>query len=235
MKKLFILFTILSFYNTITAQKNFIDINYITVSGTAEEKFEPDEIYLTINLDENDFKKGVNIEDKEIEMVNALKKLSIDTAKDLRIQSYNGDFKHFFLKKNNVVKHKKYELLVHDFNKLSAVFYELDKMNISNIYISKVSHSKIEELRFQLKAKAIKVAKKKASNYAEAIDQAIGKALHIQEGRLNDFSNNYLANTVLEEVVIIAYNNKPEKKVFPKLNIKKITISATVEVKFELK
>ena len=228
-----ILFTLIINFSY-SQEKNFIDQNYIEVIGKVEQQIEPDEIYLSIVLDENDFKKGINIEDKELKMVNALKNLGINTEENLLIQNFNGNYKHFLLKKNSVIKRKSYQLLINNSNLLGNVFHTLDNMNISNVSISKVDHSKLKELKFKLKAKAIKIAKNKAESYANVIDQTVGKALFIQEVSTNNYASNGFINS---NVVIrgLSINQSHDKKEFSQLSLQKITISNTVTVKFELK
>lgn len=211
-------------------QKNFIDQPYIDVSGQFETEVIPNEIYLNIILNENDKKGKITIEKQETQMIIALKKLNIDIDKNLSIQDFDGSFKKYFLTSNKVTKIKKYQLLVGDGKLVGEVFRALTELNISDIYIEKVSHSEIEKFKRETKIKALQVAKEKASEYANAIDQTIGKAIYIQESYSNTFTNG--ANTV--QIIGYASIAVSEEDKITNLNFQTIKLSATVQTKFIL-
>src|SRR5690606_28440677 len=103
----------------------------------------------------------------------------------------------------------------------------------SNISITKVSHSDIEKMRRETKLKALKAAKEKANDYADAISQTLGKAIFIQETQ-NTQNTNLYANSfgMLNEVVVTAYGSRSKQEKIQDLNFKTITVSATVLAKF---
>jgi len=218
-----------NFYSQ-NGQKNFIDQPYIEVNGQFETEVIPDEIYLTIILNENDKKGKVTVEMQEIQLINALKKLNIDINKSLTIQDFDGSFKKYFLASNKVTKTKKYQLLVSSGKQVGEVYQSLTKINISNIYIERVSHSEIEKYKRETKIKALQVAKEKALEYATAIDQSIGKAIFIQEN-YNNFSINGV-NAV--QTLGFASGNKLEEVKINNLNFQTIKLSASVQTKFIL-
>ncbi|MFK5982651.1 MAG: SIMPL domain-containing protein [Flavobacteriaceae bacterium] len=211
-------------------QKNFIDQPYIEVSGQFETEVIPNEIYLNIILNENDKKGKITIEKQETQMIIALKKINIDIDKNLSIQDFDGSFKKHFMASNKVTKIKKYQLLVRDGKLVGEVFRSLTELNISNIYIEKVSHSEIEKFKRETKIKALQIAKEKASEYANAIDQSIGKAIYIQESYSNTFTSG--ANAVQ----IIGYGSiaVSEEDKITNLNFNTIKLTATVQTKFIL-
>ncbi len=215
-------------------EKNFIDQPYIEVTGKIETEIIPNEIYLNITLNENDKKGRISIEKQENQMVSVLKSLQIDLGKNFSILDFNGYYKKKFLADDKVSKKKRYELIVNDGETLGKVYKALDKIDISNISIIKTSHSDIEKIRRDTKLKALKVAKEKANDYAVAINQTIGKALFIKE--ITNFSNNRLyANNsnMLNEVIVVGYRTT-KKEIIQNLNIKTITVSATVMARFTL-
>ena len=166
---------------TVKAQeKNFIDQNFIEVTGKAKMEVIPDEIYITILLREQDTKNKITVSELEQKMLRKLNQIGIDTSKDLLIKDMTSNFKNMVLRKN-VLLTREYELLVKDGKTAAQVFMELEKEDISNVNISRLESSKIEEHRRQVKLDAIVAAKEKAGALAEAIDQSIGKALYIRE------------------------------------------------------
>ena len=227
------LFTTISFSQN--GEKNFIDQPYIEVTGQIETEIIPNEIYLNIELDENDKKGKISVEQQENQMIAILKSLNIDLEKNLSILDFNGYYKRKFLADDKVTKKKRYQLIVNNGETLGKVYQALDRIDISNIYITKTSHSDIEKIRRDTKLKALKIAKEKANDYATVINQTIGKALFIKE--VINFSNNrFLANNAngLNEVVVAAYGSRSKQEKIQNLNLKPITITASVMAKFSL-
>ncbi|PHS67701.1 MAG: SIMPL domain-containing protein [Flavobacterium sp.] len=210
--------------------KNFIDQPYIEVSGQFETELIPNEIYLNIILNENDKKGKISIEKQENQLIIVLKKLNINTDKNLFIKDFDGSYKKIFLGTNKVTKVKTYQLLISNGKTLGEVYRVLAALNISTMYIEKVSHSEIEKFKREIKIKALQVAKKKASDYAKAIDQSIGKAIYIQESISNSFTNR--ANTIQ----VIGYGSIAisEEDKIPNLNFQTIKLTAVIQAKFIL-
>ncbi len=163
-----------------TGEKNFIDLNYIEVTGNAQMEIVPDEIYLSILLNEKDF-KGKDMAGIEKAMFDKLKGLGIDLSKDLAIKDLVSNFRNYLFTKPDILLSKEYQLLVHDGRTAAKVFLELQKLGISNVSVSRVENSKIEAYRHEVKIAAIKAAQKKAKALALSINQDIGKAIYIQE------------------------------------------------------
>ncbi len=216
-----------------TGEKNFIDQPYIEVAGKVETEITPNEIYLKITINENDKKGKLSVEAQENKLTNTLKSLGIDINKNFSILDFDGYYQRKFLANNEVSKIKNYQLIVNDGKTLNTVYEALDQIDISNISITKTSHSNIENIRRETKLKALKVAKEKANQYAKAIEQTIGKALFIQETQNN---NPFIENN---NIKFRGYNSsyRLESQLFDKtqnLNLKTITVSATVLAKFAL-
>ena len=160
------------------SEKNFIDQNYIEVIGKAEMNIDPNLIYIKIELNE---KNKINIQNKEGELIQKLTELGIDIKKDLAINDLSGSFRSYLFTKNEVLSRKNYVLTVRDGKMAGKVFYELDKLGVSNFSIERVDHTEIEKFRREVKVNAIKVAKEKAADLCQAINQELGRALFIQE------------------------------------------------------
>lgn len=231
MQKLLVFFLMISLSGKAQqGTKNFIDQNYIEVTGTVESQIVPDEIYISITINEKDKKGKLSVEAQETKLIQQLKLAGIDTEKKLSVGNFNSVYSKFFLKKNDVLKMKQYVLLVNNTQQLAKAFKIFDRLKISNVYISEVDHSNMEALKLEAKIKAIKIAKKKAKAYAEAIEQSVGKALFIRENNQISYNSNF-ANGFNErnEISVTAMGIKKEQ-----LTFKKITITASVTAKFEL-
>jgi uncharacterized protein YggE len=168
----FILITLSSFSQP---SKNFIDQNYIEVTGTAEMEVIPDEIYLTIWVRETDKPKRT-VEEGEKILVERLTAMGVAVKTDLTVLDFLSSAKSGFLSRD-VVTSKKYQLLLHDAKETARVFNDLEANGFTNISVSKLDHSRIEEFRQQVKANAIKAAKEKAG----MLMQAIGPLVRILE------------------------------------------------------
>lgn len=228
-------FLIILFLNTTISftqngSKNFIDQPFIEVTGTFETEITPNEIYVNILLNEDDKKGKISIEAQENQMISILKTLGIDIDIQFSILDYNGYYERKFLSSNEVFKSKKYQLIVDTGECLGKVYEALDEIDISNISITKTSHTDIENIRRQTKLKALKTAKEKANDYANAIDQNIGKALFIQEQNTNINTLNGYANGIQVQ----GYRAESSKIKIQDLNIKSIIVSETVLAKFTL-
>ena len=214
--------------------KNFIDQNYIEVTGTAEMEVVPDLIYLHISISEKDKKGRVSVEREEKKMFKALEKIGIDVKKNMSIISFSSTYIRYFLKKNDVEKVKEYELLLTDATDIAPVYKALDALNISEVSIIKLDHSKIDALKQQTKIAAIIAAKEKANLYTEAIKQKAGRAIYIlEQDALVSQNSVYVSNVMLNNNR--SYSSKISKEMDSPIQLRKIHITAKVLTKFELK
>lgn len=237
MKKLILVLFLIQFTFVFSQNgtKNFIDQNYIEVTGSSKIEITPNEIYLSIIINENDKKGKISVEKQENIMIDRFKKIGINIKNDFKVKDYSSNYKFYFLKKTDILKSKKYQLVVHNGKELGKVYQTLEDIGISNITIEKINHSEIEKFRRSAKIKALKVAKEKATDYALAINQTLGKALYVQE--TNNYNSNYRnQNNMLNEVVIVGYGN-PKNKMegINNIEFEKIKIHASVLTRFELK
>jgi uncharacterized protein YggE len=181
MKNFFILLFVLVVASVRAQEKNFIDQNYIDVTGTSEMEIVPDLIYIKIVISENDSKGKVSIAETEQKMMDRFQSLGVDIKKDLSIKDLSSNFRNFFLKKSDIIISKEYQLLVRSGLMTGKVFGELEKIGISNANIDRIDHTKIMEFKSDVKIAAIKAAREKAESLTKAIGQGIGRAIHIVE------------------------------------------------------
>jgi len=212
--------------------KNFIDQNYIEVTGKAEMEIAPDEIYLRILINEKDF-KGKGINDIEKSMFDKLTELGIDLSKELVIKDLLSNFQYYWLQKADVVLTKEYQLIVHDGKTAGKVFLELQSLGISNISVIKVENSEITKFRREVKVAAIKAAQEKARDLANAINQEIGRAIYIQEIENNykQYSNSANSNVVIRGYAGYVNSMSPESNI----EFEKIQLEYSIIARFELK
>jgi len=232
-----IILLISSLIHAQTGEKNFIDQNYIEVSGTADIEIIPDQIFLKIIIHEKEIKGKTTIDELEKLMIDRLIEIGLYVKKDLAIIDLSSNFKYYFLKENKIYISKEYELKVKDAKTAGLVIQELDKLYISNISISKVDHSKINEFKNQVKINAIKAAKEKAQALVSEIDQNIGKAIYIKE-----LDNIRIINSLSGKVSGVQVSNisirgaRSNETLFyePEIEFEKIELQYSIMVRFEL-
>ena len=218
----------------ISAQEmnNIQSIPYVETSASVDTLVIPDRIYMNIRLDENDSKGKVSVEELEKRMESALKSAGVDIKKQLALGNLGSNFSKYFLRKKDVSKVKLYELVIYDAESLSKVLINLEKVKISNVNLKKVEYSKAEELGMILRGKAVAKAKLTADYLVKPLNQKVGPAISIND--MNSFNRSFRTMEAdLDEVIITGSGLSKSK---PKLSVefKKIELSATVRVRFQL-
>ncbi len=235
MKRLLLLFAIVAMAMPTMAQER-DEIPQIQVMGRAEREVMPDEFYLSIIINEKDSKGKISVEKQQNDMIDALKRLNIDTEKQLKLSNLASEF----FKKKNSIAVAKYQLKLTSTQQLTAVQQALDKLGISNVSIQKVSVSNIKALTDELRCEAMKNAKQTATELAEAIGQQVGPCFYIWDSN-NDlrprlynnaaFSrSNFMAKGMVYESEDAAVVEEQEVVEF-----KSIKLEYTVQAKFVLK
>jgi uncharacterized protein YggE len=120
------------------------------------------------------------------DFLSRMKKLGL-TEKEITVQSYSGsDGNYWYWYKKNK-KDPELKASIHYLLKLASVkqidevVKNLDDDATQNFFIQKVTHSKIEEYKKQLKAQALKQAREKAVFMADAVGAQVGDVLQINE------------------------------------------------------
>ncbi len=235
MKKSFLIFVMFFVWNLFSAQKNFLDQPYIEVSASVDTLVVPDRIYVSITLNEADSKNKKSVEEQEKQLETILKKLKINTDKDLSVLGYSSDFKKYFLKGQSILKTKKFSLLVRDAYTLGNVLISLEEAGISNTEVEKVEYSKSKELLLELKSEAVKRSRITADKLVKPLNQKAGKALYISDtnyGGIEDYDYATVGNIALQDM---DYKKESASEEFlRKLDFQKIKFSTTVYVKYQL-
>ncbi|HEX8332664.1 MAG TPA: SIMPL domain-containing protein [Segetibacter sp.] len=188
MKKIFTTLVAVALLATSNAQ-NFQDkqLRIINVNGTAEMEVVPDEIYVQVELRE--YKKGITKIDIEAIKKNFIKAvIGIGIADtNITVQGYQGyDANYWWYRKNkkknpDMMASITYWVTLTSTKKMDELVEKLDDEATQNFFIAKVSHSKVQEFKKQLKIQAVKQAKEKATYLAAAIHETIGNAININE------------------------------------------------------
>lgn len=233
-KKLTLIALLFLSIDGVAQTKNFIDQNYIEVTGKAELEIIPNEIYLQIILDEKDFKGKEHLVDLEQAMINKLQSINIDIKKDLVVMDMASNFQSYWIKSSEIKTVKKYQLKVSDSQTAGAVFQALESIDISNVTILRVDHSEMTELRQQVKVEAIRAARKKAEYLTEAIDQSCGRAIYIQELRNEGYNSLKGYAMGINSNVIMKSSNAVSSNATPNIEFEKIHLVYSILVRFEI-
>lgn len=161
--------------------KNFLDTPYLETSASVDTLVVPDRIYLGILIKEGDTKGRSTVEELEQKMVARFKSIGIDTREQLAVSGLSSDFRSYFLRGQEILKDKAFELVVYDAQTAGEVLYELERLGIANVSLNRTEVSKMEQFQMELKARAVKKARLQGSLMSEAIGQSVGRAIYISD------------------------------------------------------
>ena len=209
----------------------------ITVTGSAEMEIVPDEIYVQVALREYN-KKGVgkiDIETIKKNFLTGCKNIGLSEKEVSVLKNSGYDNNPWWYKKNkkqnpDMIATITYWIKLSKASQVDELVNIMDDEATENFTIAKVSHSKMQEFKKQLKIEAIKAAKEKATYLAEAIDEHIGGAITINDpNEMQDTPRPMYANTMLMKANVA--NAAPAMDV----DFKKMKIQYEVTVVFALK
>ena len=152
-------------------QASKFDASYIQVWGQAEKEITPDEFYLSVTINEKDSKGKISIQTQERAMLDALKKLGVDTQKQFRVVDMSSEY----FKKGNALAWKQFQLKLNTPEQVAQVFGSLNDLGISNVSMEKVTHSQLDQYKNEVRIAAMKSAQANAQTLAGAIGQKAGK------------------------------------------------------------
>ncbi|WP_445385685.1 SIMPL domain-containing protein [Robiginitalea sp. IMCC44478] len=232
MKPLFIsVFLLTTIAYTHAQQKNFLDQPYLETSARKDSLVTPDRLYFSILLQESDTKGRVSLEELEQKMAQRLTAIGIDLQKQLEVADLSSDFRKYFLRKQDILKEKAFQLVVYTAAQAGQALYELEQIGISNINLFKTEYSKMEELKLSLRALAVSRARQQAEVMTNALGQPLGKAIYISDNEPMIYGN---VQRGLQEVVMTGMANTKEAYTPIASEFKKIRVEAIVQLKFLL-
>ena len=211
----------------------------INVTGMAEMEVVPDEIFVQINLREYDKKGGGKVDIDEIrkDFLKSAVEIGLHDS-DLSVQSYQGWDGNLLIYKKNKKKNPDlkasivYEVKLATTKKMDELVQKLDDEATQDFFISRVSHSKIQEFKRQLRILAVKSARDKANYLAEAINEKSGEAIMINEpNEINAYPPPVFANRLMKAAI----NENGENAQTPNIDFKKIKLQFEVSATFALK
>lgn len=211
----------------------------IVVTGSAEMEVVPDEIYMTFTLREylDAAKSKVKIESIKTAFLAQCKASGIADS-NISISNYSGyerwNYYYYRRKKNepNFMNSISYTVKVNSPANLDKLVAVVDEKALENFNIDRTSHSKMEELRKEVKKNALLAGKNKADYLAKSIGEEIGEALLIQE-IVNDYSSDYTNRNLTENMAMKYEASEVESVSSP--SFEKIKIRYEMQAEYRLK
>ncbi len=161
--------------------------NFIRVTGESERTVVPNEIYLSIVIDQNAVKGKTDVNEVERKMVAALRRIGIDPEKQLQVGDLSGDLKTYMLRRDRMQTTKTYSLKLSSAKQLGEAYAALSDLGITDMNVTKATRSDLQSIKMEMRTEAMKNAQAIAETLAEAVGQKSGRAIYIQD-------NNYFYN-----------------------------------------
>lgn len=205
--------------------------SYIQITGRAEKEIVPDLFYLSVTINEKDSKGKLSVESQQRDMVAALKKIGIDTEKQLTVANRSSEF----YRKATSLAMARYQLELHSAAEVDKVLAALTDLGISNAAIQRVSHSGIEAYKQQVRIEAMRNARESAASLAEAVGQNIGDCIYIYDANSSVVPAVYNNAIMTRSAMKAAYDSLEEVAEEESPEFKTIKLEYSVQAKFILK
>lgn len=232
MKRTFLIALAIIFgFGAAYAQQN----NTIETSVNVRKEVIPDEIFISITINEKDNKGKVSVDQQEKQMMKALSSLGIDTRASLTIDNMGSTLKQNTLKKDNIFISKRYTLKVSTAKDASNAIAALKGIDIAQASVSRVaiSDSLEREVKNRLLVEAAQKAQENAQILAQAVGCKAGKAVYIQNYYSFDSSAGARMLTMAYKTADSSASNATAEAV-PELEVTKKSLSINVNCKFLL-
>lgn len=237
----FLLISTLIFTNAIVgnAQQVIMEkplVKKIEVTGSAEQEVLPDEIFVTVSLREyfkdKDNKNKIDIMVLEKQLQKAVEEAGIP-KENFTIGTING-YREWWGKKKptTFLESKSYILKVPNLYKIDGIISKVDEKGIAYTNIDRYEFSKIEQLRKEIKIKALQAAKEKAKYLLEGIGEQMGEALDIIE-----IDQSYSPQPVYSNMMMRSARVEATADAMPESNVdvQKIKVRYEMKASFRIK
>jgi uncharacterized protein YggE len=214
---------------TLNASAQNVDLRRkIEVTGTAETEVTPDIIYFGISLKEYmDGKTRVSIDALEAQLVKAVAEAGI-SKEDFTINNIAGYTTYQKKKDPNFLASKQYRIKLQNLNKVNQILATLDPKAIVSTGIEGTDYSKMDQLKKEMKLKALIAAKDKATFLLSGIGEKIGGAMEVTE--IEDNNN---VGVMTRNVMYMAKSTADVAS--PDIDYKKIKLTFQIRAVFEIK
>ena len=229
MKKIFYLFTLVLVTFSAMAQNNNSITPQVNVNGEGSVKIKPDYAVITMGAEIKDLDsaKAKKQNDEIIaKMIQVIKKSAI-AEKDYQTQRVNlYKTREYQEKKDYFVASQTITITLRSLDNYEKLMSDLMAAGANTINGVEFKSTQTEKVATEIRAKAVLNAKKKAEDYASALNQSIGKALIISDQSMVNNPRVYMMKTAMAD---------ESAGMDQTLAVGEIEISTNVNVVFELK
>jgi len=214
------------------AQEGFKGEHFIEVTGTAKQEIEPNEIYLTVRLQEfEENKVKVTLEKLDKDFLEAVKSAGIDKSK-LELANAGSQIGKIGKKDKDAFREKTYQVKLVSGAELEKFLSKIEPVKVTQVMITKLSHTDIQKITMDLKIKALQAARSKAEALVKSIGSELGKPLMIRE-----YDHQPYAGINMTENVMVRQKNEYGDDDIDEdpTAFRKITLQAQVSAQFEIK
>lgn len=214
--------------------KNFIDMPYLEVAGSADSLVAPDEIYIRIYVSEKNAKERLSLEEQETKMYQSFKTIGINTDKDLSIRNMGSSLRQHLFKGGDVLKSRHYILKVANAATAEKVFEQLERLDIADAGVESVGHSQMEQIRNLLRSGAVTNARERAVALTKPLGQSVGAAIHLEDHEVYRQTENTRRRG--EEVIYKVKTDRSQASGgFQDIEFEKIKVTANIKAQFMLR
>lgn len=182
MKRLFLILTVVAAMS-LQAQEQKMQPQ-ISVSGEGQVKVIPDEAVLSIAVETKGEASARVKKDNDMVIDKVLKYLKTTkiNQKDIKSERVSLYPQYDYTKKKNYyMASQTINITLRDLSQYEVIMDELVKLGVNRVNGVTFQSSEIEKLRSEARVLAIKDAQKKASDYAGALGQKVGKAIMVSD------------------------------------------------------
>ncbi|MFC0185355.1 hypothetical protein SAMN04515674_103133 [Pseudarcicella hirudinis] len=207
-------------------------IKKIEVTGSAEQEVLPDKVFISISLKEyqKDSKNKVDILVLEQQLQKAIADAGLP-KESLKVGDISG-YREWFGKKKptNFLESKNYVLTVENLSKIDGILNKVDEKGVASVGIDHFDYSKIEQLRKEVKIKALQAAKEKAKYLLEGIGEQLGEAIEIIE-----IDNGYIPQPMYANARMKVSAAMEDASQESTVDVQKIKVRFEIKASFKIK
>jgi uncharacterized protein len=240
---LFLVILLFIFVNCSKSQTEIKNLKTIEVTGIAEMEVAPDEIMLSLGIQEywlEEFKHNSTLKDCKIkypieniqhELQSVFNRLHI--SKDQITLQNMGNYWREFGK--DFLVQKQFNIKISDFAILDSLVKLINRKGISYLNIAELKNKKITDYRKEVKVMALKMAREKAGYLLESIGKKVGDPVTITEvvdqyGSYNYYYPYFQGNQNYQSNAIMNTSNDNTSG----NNMRKIKLKYEIKAAFEI-
>lgn len=203
MKRLFLILTVVAAMS-LQAQEQKMQPQ-ISVSGEGQVKVIPDEAVLSIAVETKGEASARVKKDNDVIIDKVLKYLKTTkiNQKDIKSERVSLYPQYDYTKKKNYyMASQTINITLRDLSQYEVIMDELVKLGVNRVNGVTFQSSELEKLKSEARVLAIKDAQRKASDYAGALGQKVGKAIMVSDNSQSYYNPPIFRNMMMAEAKV---------------------------------